>query len=79
MGPFAKHQVHVRASDGGYSPDIWSSHVMGPERMCELDPLDVPLALCGWTFTPDHYIVRSNEAEVLRAMNDFLGKLPQQR
>jgi non-heme chloroperoxidase len=26
----------------------------------------------------DHYIFRSNEAEVLRAMNDFLGKLPQQ-
>jgi len=25
----------------------------------------------------DHYIFRSNEAEVLRAMNDFLGKLPQ--
>jgi non-heme chloroperoxidase len=26
----------------------------------------------------DHYIFRSNEAEVLRAMKDFLGKLPQQ-
>ena len=26
----------------------------------------------------DHYIFRSNEAEVLRAMNDFLSKLPQQ-
>jgi hypothetical protein len=26
----------------------------------------------------DHYIFRSDEAEVLRAMNDFLGKLPQQ-
>ena len=26
----------------------------------------------------NHYIFRSNEAEVLRAMNDFLGKLPQQ-
>jgi non-heme chloroperoxidase len=25
----------------------------------------------------DHYIFRSNEAEVLRAMNDFLDKLPQ--
>jgi non-heme chloroperoxidase len=25
----------------------------------------------------DHYIFRSNEAEVLRAMTDFLGKLPQ--
>ena len=25
----------------------------------------------------DHYIFRSNEAEVLRAMNDFLSKLPQ--
>jgi len=24
-----------------------------------------------------HYVFRSNEAEVLRAMNDFLGKLPQ--
>jgi non-heme chloroperoxidase len=26
----------------------------------------------------DHYIFRSNEAEVLHAMNEFLGKLPQQ-
>ena len=25
----------------------------------------------------DHYIFRSNESEVLRGMNDFLGKLPQ--
>ncbi|HEX4167663.1 MAG TPA: hypothetical protein VHZ55_19530, partial [Bryobacteraceae bacterium] len=27
--------------------------------------------------TASHYVFRSNEAEVLRAMNDFLGKLPQ--
>jgi len=25
----------------------------------------------------DHYVFNSNEAEVLRAMNDFLDKLPQ--
>jgi non-heme chloroperoxidase len=25
----------------------------------------------------NHYVFRSNEAEVLHAMNDFLGKLPQ--
>jgi len=25
----------------------------------------------------NHYVFRSNEAEVLRAMNDFLYKLPQ--
>jgi pimeloyl-ACP methyl ester carboxylesterase len=25
----------------------------------------------------NHYVFRSNEAEVLRAMNDFLDKLPQ--
>jgi non-heme chloroperoxidase len=25
----------------------------------------------------NHYVFRSNEAEVLQAMNDFLGKLPQ--
>jgi non-heme chloroperoxidase len=37
----------------------------------------VPSAKVVRLHNASHYVFRSNEAEVLRAMNDFLGKLPQ--
>lgn len=39
----------------------------------------VPTATVVRLANADHYVFRSNEAEVLRAMNDFIGKLPENR
>jgi pimeloyl-ACP methyl ester carboxylesterase len=39
----------------------------------------VPSAKVVRLHNANHYVVRSNEAEVLHAMNEFLGKLPQPR
>jgi pimeloyl-ACP methyl ester carboxylesterase len=39
----------------------------------------VPSAKVVRLHNANHYVFRSNEAEVLRAMNEFLGKLPQPR
>ena len=57
---------------------VASADLQRQTRLANAFEAGVPSAKVVRLPNADHYIFRSNEAEVLRAMNDFLGKLPQQ-
>jgi pimeloyl-ACP methyl ester carboxylesterase len=68
----------VFAGDPALHAAVAAADLERQTRLANAFEAGIPLAKVIRLPNADHYIFRSNEAEVLRAMNDFLGKLPQQ-
>jgi hypothetical protein len=63
-------------AEGSTGDDI-AADIERSTRLSNAFEAGVPSAKVVRLHNASHYVFRSNEAEVLRAMNDFLGKLPQ--
>jgi non-heme chloroperoxidase len=67
----------VFPSDAARHAAVVAADLERQTRLANAFEAGVPSAKVVRVPNASHYVFRSNEAEVLRAMNDFLGKLPQ--